>query len=54
MSSHREAHLSGSLVMAELAQEVDLLNHFLLVEAKVEHPAQESSLVTKVLMRDYP
>ncbi len=37
-------YLSGSLVMAELAQEVDLLHKLPLIEPQVEDPAHQNPL----------
>ena len=42
--SEMKVYLSGSLIMAELAQEVDLLHELLLIETQVKDPAHQSLL----------
>ena len=42
-----KVYLSGSLVMAELAQEIDLLHKLLLIEAQVKDPAHQSPLLKR-------
>ena len=43
-NERQNAYLPGSLIMAELAQEINVLHKLLLVEAQVENSARHSTL----------